>query len=140
MIPDAVAALVAFLKQDVELQGLLGTRVYGGELPASVTGSMPTEAVVVSPAGGLGVIGSAYQEYGDVRLDVNCYGSTPNKAHEIWRCVHPLLKQMQRTSVSGTLLHWAKPAGGPLSLRDPDTDWPYNFSSWQVLAAEAAAA
>lgn len=137
-IPDRLTALIAILKADAAVSAQVGTRVFGGELPPAETASMPRKATVISHGGGLGVFGGGYQEYGDTRVDARCYGETPLEADDVWRAAYGALKQMRRTLQGTIYVHWARPSGGPLSLRDPDTDWPYVFSSFQVLAAEAA--
>lgn len=139
-IPDNVAAVVQLLIDAVGVNELCEGRVQGGELPESLTTSMPQYVVVVRPSGGVQAFGTAYQEYGDSRLDVLCYGATPQQAHKLYRRVHPVLKHLRRQAVNGCLLHWARTAGGPFQLREQDTSWPFTFSSWQVLAAEVAVA
>lgn len=137
MIADPIAALIALLKDDADVTTEVGTRVFGGELPPEETESMPRSAIVVKPAGG-GFLGSAYQQWGDTRADVVFYGSTPKDAWDVYRAAHPVLKQLGRSHWAGCLLHWAKLSGGPVSMRDADTDWPVVFTSWQVLASEVA--
>lgn len=139
-IPDPLAALIAYLKADADVTAAVGTRVFGGELPPGETKSMPRKAIVIRPSGGPQTFGGGYQQYGELRLDFFAYGETPLEAFNVWRALHPALKQMRRNRQSTTLLHWAQPSGSPIALRDPDTDWSYNFSSWVVLAAEVAAA
>lgn len=138
--PDPVAALVAFLRADTGIAALVGTRVFGGELDEAETKLMPRAAIVVDTGGGTQSIGSAYQEYGDARYDLRCYAKLPHSADALYRVAHRALKQMTRQKRAGVLLHWARPAGGPISLRDGDTDWPYVFASYQVLAAEVSVA
>lgn len=145
-IPDHIAALRTFLAADPYIaalttpQGSTSPRVYAGELEAKQTQGMPIPTVLIRPAGGLQVHGNAYQDFGDKRIDVYSYGSTPRAANDVWRVVHPALKHLGRELVNGCLLHWARPGGGPLALRDPDTDWPFTLSVWQVLSAEVAPA
>lgn len=100
---------------------------------------MPRYAVVLKEAGG-GLIGQAYQDYGDVRLDITCYGATPYQASRLSSAVYSALKHLEREVVSGVLLHWARPSSKSTGARDPDTDWPVSVSSWQVLSAEITAA
>jgi hypothetical protein len=138
MIPDHIEALVAFLKLDADVASVAASRVFGAELPESETSFMPRSAVVLLPAGGLTAIGDGVQRYGDVRVDVRAYGTTPKLANDVWRAVHPALKDLLREVHAETLLHWAKPSGGPISLRDPDTHWPFVLSSWQVFRSEVA--
>lgn len=136
-MPDHIAALRQLLLNDTELRALCGDRVYGGtRLPDRIIGAMPTNAVVLAYSGGVGAIGIGAQSYGDVRVDATAYGPTEGDAAAVYRAVHVALKGFQRRVFAGMLLHWARPAGGPLSLRDPDAGWPFVLSSWQVLASE----
>lgn len=135
-IPDRITALVAILKADAAVAAEVGARVFGGELPEAETASMPRKAIVITHAGGVAAFGGGYQEYGDSRVDTRCYGTTPHEADEVWRAAHGALKQLRRTLQGDMLVHWARQAGGPIPLRDPDADWPSIFASWQVLASE----
>lgn len=136
--PDPLSALITFLKADVDLAALVSTRVFGDELPAGQTTAMPRKCVVVEPSGGTQSIGRAYQNYGDGRFDIKSYGETPFEAARVQLAVYGAMKALRRKTHSGVLLHWAIRSGGPLPLRDPDTDWPSRFESYQVLAAEVS--
>lgn len=128
-MPDPVAAVVAYLKSATALT------VFGGELPARETHTMPRSVVVVSPAGG-GLLGTGTAAYGDLRLDVDCYGQTPHDAWSTYLAVHAALKGLTRQTYAETLLHWARSSSRGTLARDPDTGWPIAVSSWQVLAGE----
>ena len=140
MRPDPIVALVSYLKSIQDVSNLAGPRVYGAEMPDSVNAVMPKKVVVLRRAGGGILIGSGggggYLRVGDFRLDVRCYGETPFEAARLSLVVQEALKQMRRNVQGSALLHWANPSGGPLSLRDPDAEWPLEFSSWQVLSSE----
>ena len=136
MRTDVVAALVAFLAADADIATASGGRIFGAEVPEAEVSEMPRECVVIRPSGGVGTYGRAWQEYGDARYDVHCYGPTPEDAGDLWRAVHPALKNLTREVHAEVLLHWAREAGGPMSLRDRDLGWPYTFGAWQVLASE----
>lgn len=135
---DPATAIVAYLKQDADVTALVSTRVFGAELPDTQTPSMPQGCVVVRLAGSPDQMGQAYQEYGDVRIEVRSYGATPYTATQVARAVHGRLKQMRRNMQGTTILHWARGSGGMQQLRDPDTEWPFTLSTYQVLAAERA--
>lgn len=148
-IPDHLAALRTFLISDAGVAAATGgagsgSRVFAGQLPEKfvASGLMPTGAVLITAAGGLGTFGGGYQQFGDRRVDVRSYGASPHSANDLWRVVHPALKNLARELIGdpACLLHWARPAGGPLPLRDPDKDWPFVLSTWQVLSAEVAPA
>ena len=136
MIPDPIVALTAFLRADAALVALLGTRVFGAELPEHEVASMPQRCVVLRRAGGGGLHTGGYMRLGDFRLDVTCYGETPYQAAQVNLAVQDALKNMRRNVQGAALLHWATPSGGGIALRDPDAEWPLVFSSWQVLASE----
>lgn len=99
---------------------------------------MPRKAIVVQPSGG-GVfeVGSTdYVPHSDQRIDVFCYGETPYEAQKVRREVFDVLKNVRRQVINGVLVHWFQRSGGVLALRDPDTDWPVAFESWQMFFAE----
>ena len=138
MIQDHVTAVQEYLKADSDITALVGTRVFGIELPESETDNMPRKAIVIKQSGGDGSRG--YLEHSANRMDVFCYGETPYEARKVRREVYDVLKQLDRTVINSTLVHWVNPSGGPLDLRDPDTQWPVVFESFQVFAAEVIAA
>jgi hypothetical protein len=135
-MPDPIAASVAFLLSDAPLVTLVGSRVFGGELPAREAEHMPRAAVVLKPAGG-GLLGTGTIDVGDTRLDVDCYGATPLDAWTVYLAVYGALKGLTRGAYASTVLHWARPSSRGTLARDPDTDWPVTVSSWQVLAGES---
>lgn len=136
MRPDPIVALVSYLKSIQDVSNLAGPRVYGAEMPDSVNAVMPKKVVVLRRAGGGTLLEGGYLRVGDFRLDVRCYGETPFEAARLSLVVQEALKQMRRNVQGSALLHWANPSGGALSLRDPDAEWPLEFSSWQVLSSE----
>lgn len=135
VIPDPVTALCAYLRSDAELTVLVGTKVFGAELPENQNAAMPQRCVVLRRAGG-GFLTGGYLRAGDFRLDCFCYGPTPYEAARVNLAVQEALKQMRRNVQGTALLHWANPSGGGINLRDPDAEWPLVFSSWQVFASE----
>lgn len=129
-------ALKEFLKTDATVNTLTGGRVYADELPPKESDDMPRRCIVIKASGGARSFGGGYQEYGDGRYDVRSYGETPYEAGRVQAAVYRALKHLRREVHEGVLLHWAKHAGGPIPLRDPDTKWPSRFESFQVLASE----
>ena len=142
MIQDPVKAIIDVLKANAAITTLVGTRVFGIELPQAEAASMPRKAIVVKPSGGAGFgVGERdYIEHSAPRMDVFSYGETPFEAAKVRREVYDVLKQLNRTVINTTLIHWVNPAGGLIHLRDADTDWPFVFESFQVFAAERAVA
>lgn len=137
-MPDPVKALMAFLAADTDIAALVSGRVFGGELPETEIADMPRSCIVITHAGG-GSIGAGWVNYTDLRFDVFAYGATRLEAARLWRAVHRALKLFHREVWETVLLHWARQAGGPTPLRDPDTTFPYVLSTWQVLLSEVAA-
>lgn len=141
--PNPVNGLVTFLKADTAVAARVAARVYGPDgVPTSQNSSMPRAAIVVSPAGGLGVIGNAYQPHSDRRVDILCYGSSQFDSYELYLDVHAALKNLRRSYLSESadqdvVIHWAKVAADGVTSRDPVTGWPATLSSWTVLASEA---
>lgn len=134
-MPDPIEALREFLLADAAVDGRVDSRIFAGELPRGQTDAMPREAIVLRPGGG-GAIGNAYQAYGDVRIDVICYGATPHGSWLVYLDAHAALKDLKRKVFAETLLHWARPSAKGSTGRDPVKDWPLTLSSWQVLASE----
>lgn len=138
---DTQAALVAILKADAAVAALVGTRVFGDELPRAETDSMPRKCIVVQHAGGAG---PSFTQ-GTLPLEapvfnVFCYGETGFQARSVRLAVHGALRGVERRTILDTLIHWVKSAGGAIYGRDPDTDWPVHWSSWQALADERTTA
>jgi len=134
---DPIAALRALILSSTDVSSQVGDRVYGGELPKPETKQQPRKAVVIKYSGGT-ARDTGYQQWGPVRVDIRCHGATPEGADQVWRAVFPLLKQARPKQWAGCTLLGCMPAGGPIPLRDIETQWPYVFSSWQVNASEIA--
>jgi hypothetical protein len=141
--PNPLNGIVAFLRADEAVADRVGTRIYGPDgLPRSSNSSAPTQSlIVVSGAGGLGAFGRGYQDYGDIRIDVACYGKTQAESYEVFLDVRNALKHANREVVGESadeqiLIHWARIAADGTTGRDPLTGWPMTLSSWQVLVSE----
>lgn len=133
--PDLLTAVRRFLLSNAGVAGHVGTRVWGEEVPQSETDNMPRKGVLIRRAGGY-VLGVGYIEIGDPRFDIYAYGGSPFDAGQVFQSLYIPLKQMRRNIQGPALLHWARPAGGPVAMRDPDTEWPMVLSVWQILGAE----
>lgn len=133
---DPILALRSFYLADPDVAAFVGTRVFGGDLPASEAQHMPRQALIIQDAGSLGVFGES-NNFGDLRIDLKCYGATPYQAWQVRQAVKQASKhRLLRVVSEGVLLHWARQAGGTGHLRDADTGWPFHVTSWQVLASE----
>lgn len=136
MIPDLITALITALRADRNVADIADVRVYGDHVPDADTSFMPRACVVIQSAGSPNSIGSGFQEYGDRRVDVRTYGTTPFEADTLFRTVYLVLKNLTREVHARALIHWVKPVSGRSLLREPDTDWPFAFSTWHVLMSE----
>lgn len=134
--PDFIEALRSYLLADADVVAATSSRVYGAELPQAEVINQPRGAIVLRAQGGGNLFGRSYIEINDPRVDILCYGSTPYQAGVVHNAMHPVLKQMRRNVQGSCLLHWAHPTTSPLSLRDPDAEWPMVLSVWQVLYSE----
>lgn len=136
-----MAAIRAFLLANATVADLVGQRVYGNEIPDVEAALMPRKLILVLSAGGayLSQANRSYMQVDARMKDVNCYGETPYEARKLWDAVNEALKGMRRHLRGDCLLYSAVKIGGPTSLREPDSKWPFTLSSYQVLAAETAA-
>ena len=146
MTADATAATVQLLKDDATVSGLAGTNIYGSEAPDTdaFNAAMPTYAVVVQPAGGIGPADGSYLAIDGQRLEANCYADTPYNARKLARAVHTALKAVKRKTVTydageantAVLIHAFTPSGGFVALREPETRWPRVLRSYTCIYAE----
>jgi len=132
-LADIVTAIVELLKADAGVAALCGDRVFGGELPPDEAAAMPRTAIVVQPSGG-----PAFQPRGRVkadaqRLDLVAYGATLTEAMTLRDALRVALVMGVRRLVAGVLIHWVQSAGGYMTGRDRDGQWPYAFQSFQAL-------
>ena len=136
---DLVGALIAYLKADAATAALAGGRVFGGELPAGETASMPRAAIVLAASGGSSMTGGSFVEHDTQRVDLFAYGATPREAEMLCDTAALALRRLRRGVVGAVLIHWVQPAGGALGARDPNAAWPRAFQSFQIFHALGAA-
>lgn len=133
MLADLEGGVVAFLKADPFVAAMAGIRVFGGELPEAETASMPRACVVVRSSGGASLTGESFLDHDTQRLDVFAFGPTPREATRLMRAVFYALRSLRRSVHAGCLIHWANPASGSIAGREPVTEWPRQFQSFQVM-------
>ena len=136
-IVDPLAALIVYLKANAGVAALASTRIYGGELPQSEAEAQPRAAIVCHYTGGVPENDVRIQR---PRIDVTCYAATQMSASTLYLAVVEALKRMTRGSRNDTLLHTALQVGGPILDRDPDTHWPFCWSSWTLVSGEESTA
>lgn len=130
-----VDGLVPLLAADAGVAALVAARVFGGELPEAETNHMPRKALVVAPSGGFSLTGGSYVEHDTARVDLFAYGATQREANQVLAAAALAMRRIRRTVSANVLIHWAQPAGGGTSGRDPALIWPRAFQSFQVFHA-----
>lgn len=131
-VPDPIKDIRAHLLADTGVQALVGTRVFHSELPASESGSMPRQSVVVSQAGGPGRPKTLKTR--NLRIDTFCYGATLYESYELHLAVREALETLAH---SGSVKTVEMVTDG-LNGRDPDKQWPVCFASYRALTAAYA--
>lgn len=131
---DLIEGLKAFLAQDAGVTALAPVPlIYDEEIDISQDVNMPTKAIVLIRGGGTS---PATLQYTVPRVNVRCYGETPHLAMVVYEVVKLALKNMTPGVWHGTYIHWARMAADAIPFRDPDTQWPYNVSSWHCMMAD----
>jgi hypothetical protein len=133
MIADPFDALADYLRHDAGVTALAGQRVWPRELPADEAANMPRAAIVLVPQGGLW--GHDTVSLQAPRCDVTCYAETPKAAYALYGAAFEALRALARKTHAGALLNSAVQGGGPIQGRDPDTRWPFVWSSWIISAS-----
>ena len=131
---DIIAALRSFLLLNGAVAPLVDNRIYAGELPKDETPHMPLKAIVLRYAGG--IESNTFVPITRPRIDITSYGETYHEAGTVDRAVYDALKALDRQTVDGVLLHGVALSGGPIMLKDPQTNWPYQWRSITVTADE----
>jgi hypothetical protein len=138
MSRDVLTAVVDALKADASVTALVSTRVFAGELPPAEAEHMPRKAVVVQRvSGSTGIPG--YMEVERGAIDCVCWGETIFEAEKLRQATRAVLKQLNRRTALGTLIHSLNPFGGANTSRDGDTQWPFSSETWEFLASEIEA-
>lgn len=135
VVPDLLSGIVALMRADVNISDMVGTKVYGMELPRREINSMPQKLIIVSTIGG-------WPQYGHMQLnrnivEVRCFGEDYKAAWEVYTATHLFFKNLNRQVYDTLLVHAATPVNGPISLQDPRFEWPNMLTTWRLLVAEA---
>lgn len=130
---DLIAALVALQKADAVMAGIASDRIFGGELPSEETPNMPRRAIVIRESGGTALTGRSNLGHDAQRVDLFAYGATPQQASMLRAEAALAFRRAEPGTYAGVLIHSVNSAGGASSRRDPDTDWPRAFQSFQAF-------
>ena len=130
---DIITAIVDVLRAETAIAELCGTRVYGDEMPQAEALAMPRAAIVVRSSGGVPYQPGSSLNAQAQRIDLVAYGPTPYEADLLRRAGYRCLVNVRRLTQGDVLIHSIQSAGGSLTGRDPDGQWPYAFQSFQTL-------
>ena len=136
---NSLFSIIALLRANAEVAVAAGSVTVYGQTTLAVTGDiddewaklMPRPVVLVREAGGL--VKDAQGPLGYPRIDVRCYGKEPGgiyDASKLSRVVYEVLqgsRDMARGIAAITL------NSGPISGREPDTEWAYNLRTYDVI-------
>lgn len=130
---DLEAGLCAYLLNQGTVTAEVAGRVFAGELPADETAAMPRGAIVLKSSGGVSLTAESENDHDTQRIDLFTFGATPREAATIMRTAALALRHLKRGIYGGVLIHWVNPAGGSAQGREPGTEWPRHFQSFQAL-------
>lgn len=135
---DPVGAILAFLLADSDIAAEVTARGFGGELPPAETAQMPRKCFVVRGSGGVSIMAGSFNETDVQRIDVTAYGRTPSEAGKLSSLIALKLLRLRRQVAGGVLIYSVNSAGGFTSGREPETEWPRAWRSFQVFFALVA--
>lgn len=140
VIADTLGELRNLLRAETAITDLVGQRVYVPKLPRSEMQTEPKKVIVIRPTGGAGGGGAGGGQRGNIkvntqRFDILCYGETDFEASRVARTVAGFFKYSERVG-SSAFLHWVNWAGGFVKGVDPDTEWPFIWTSYTVLSGD----
>lgn len=136
-IADPITTLRAYLLTQSTVTTVTN-RVFGEELPGSEAEHMPRETIVLATSGGRAGLGaSSNMDVGNYAIAVRCYQKTLYEARALDRIVFEAMMAINRWAVVGQGgLHYAVQDSGPFVMREPETDWPFALSTYNVMTGE----
>lgn len=143
-IVDPLPGIIQCLKLNSDVDDLVAGRVYGEELPRdfvataeqSGNDSIPKAVVVSTTPGGYGLGQRSTVGVVPFRIDLRCYGESPYQARRVHFQVSSVLKRAIGVDFNATRYYRFIPEISGMFARDPDTNWPFIYSSWDVWASE----
>lgn len=137
-LPDVLVGIRQYLLTDADVASLVSERIFGEELTPEQAAAEVQKCITLKTAGGLG--NQSPLDVNRTRIDVRCYGESPYEARQVYLTVYSALKGMASHIETDIKLLSAYHDGGPYSMRDPDTRWPFTLSSWMIMSREATIA
>jgi hypothetical protein len=139
-------AIRKWLLDDSEINALVGGRIYAFELPDTEADDMPRKVILINDAGS-GLQDSSYRNIDWTLKDIRCHGETMYESTVVYDTVKAKLKALKRTLITGMVdaqlnplpdifLYSAVPVAGRFTSREPDTDWPTSFGTFNIMVSE----
>jgi hypothetical protein len=146
-IADPLKALCAFLREQIgdmvaitpgNLPGIPAgiPAVFRPDVPVGFDQMMPTECVILRPAGGYKRFGRTQIYMADPLVDLLSYGATQQAATQVCQVAITACKQLNNELWENVHLCSAQVAGGPIPMPDAQTLWPMCWASLQVTHGE----
>jgi hypothetical protein len=120
-VTDFMTALRSYLLGQQAITDLCDRRIYVLAMPQAELEAGARKIVVLLASGGTG---KSRRTITEAKIDIVCYGESDFDAAEMERPVAEALKNLNRETYEGVLLHNATVASGPFQARDPETFWP----------------
>jgi hypothetical protein len=130
---DLEAGIRAFLLAQASVTALVETRVFAGELPEDEAAPMPRKALLVRLSGGVSTTGESKLQHDTQRFDLFAFGETPFEAGRTLAAAALALRGLETGTFAGCRIFWVNSAGGRSQGREPGTEWPRHFQSFQAL-------
>lgn len=132
---EPLAPIRAMLLADAGISAASDGRIFVGEIPKNEAKHMPRPALLIKASGGTSLTAGSDVNHDTQRIDLFAYAATPRDAAHLQQLASRRLRLLKREVFAGALLHWAQQAGGFSNARDPDTDWPRCWRSYQIFFA-----
>ena len=72
------------------------------------------------------------------RIATRCYGATPALAEEVDAALYAYLTQINSRRTEYGIIQDLTVSGGPIAGRDPDTDWSFYYSVYDLSLIPAS--
>lgn len=133
---DLFAALKTVALADVNITGLVDTRIWVNEIPRKVIEAADTRhppKMLVLRQGGGGAKADIMPLV-DSTVIALCYGETDYDANQVVLAVAQRFTLLLREIWDAVLIHHINPTGGPIPSVEPDLVWPAVAQSFTVKA------
>lgn len=136
-----IGALRAYLTAQSQLNTMVGGRIYGHEIPDFESKDMPRKVILINSVG-RGNQNTGYLPLDNTLKDIRCYAESPYESARLYDLVKVIMREMTRTEVlpaaglAPVVLYNAFVVAGGFTNREPDTNWPVTFGTFNVLVSE----